>query len=132
MRRASRPGAHIGRYLSVGGLCALAHNAIMIAGGLFHWFYALSFALSYVVVTLFGYVLHVHYTFGVAPTWRGLGRFAGANALGAQISFALTALFISGFGMSAVVAAPVVTLILFFWNYAATHWALRVPRPARF
>ncbi|MGO8737624.1 GtrA family protein [Rhodoblastus sp.] len=132
MTRASSSLAHIGRYLGVGGLCAIAHNVIMIGGGLFHWFYAFSFALSYLVVTLLGYFLHVLYTFGVAMTWRGLWRFAAANAVGAQISFGLTALFISGFGFSVVVAAPVVTLILFFWNFAATHWALGVPRPARF
>jgi len=122
--------AHIRRYLSVGLICAIAHNVIMIVGGLLHAFYALSFAVSFLTVTPLGYFLHLRYTFRATcatPNWRGLWRFAGANAIGAQISFALTALFISGFGLSAILAAPIVTLALFFWNFAATHWALREP-----
>lgn len=124
MNRAGKYGAHLGRYLSVGAVCALTHNAIMIGGGLFHALYPLSFAVSFVVVTALGYILHVRYTFGAAASWRGLWRFAGANAMGAQIAFGLTALFISGFGLSVVIAVPIVTAILFVWNFAATHWAI--------
>ncbi|MCI4678367.1 GtrA family protein [Rhodoblastus acidophilus] len=129
MTRAGRYGAHIGRYLSVGVVCAVTHNAIMIGGDFLHASFALDFAISYLIVTPLGYSLHVRHTFKTSPNWHGLWRYAGANAAGAQISFILTVLFISGFGLSAAIAAPVVTILLFFWNFAATHWALRAMPP---
>ena len=123
-------GARFVRYLSVGTICAATTNAIMIAGGLLHANYALSFAVAYLIVMPLGYRLHVRYTFATRPAWRGLVRYAGANLIGTLVSFAMTALFISGFGLPVAIAAPLVTIQLFVWNFVATHWAI-LAAPAR-
>ncbi len=58
------------RFAIVGFLCAATHNAILLAADLWHIHYALSCAISYVVVVLLGFALHVRHTFRRPPDRR--------------------------------------------------------------
>ncbi len=112
------------RYLGVGVVCALVHNAVMITGGVAGVHYAPLTLLSFVVVTPTGYLLHTAVTFIEPRSWRTFWRFAAGLATGFPINFAILALLCSGLAVPVAIAAPVATLLLFAWNYASTHWAI--------
>lgn len=116
------------RYLSVGVICALLFNVVMIGGAILDVGYVTSFIISFFVVTSLAYALHARHTFRTQSSWLDFARFAATQLVGAGISFALLAFFCSGLGMSAKVASPLCTLCLLFWNFLATHWALGSPR----
>jgi putative flippase GtrA len=82
-------------------------------------------------VTPLGYGLHVRHTFRARPSWRDFWNFIGGSLLGAALSFAIIALMCSGLGQPAFIASPVSTVVVFAWNYAMTHWAIRAPRAAK-
>ncbi|MEA2677066.1 MAG: hypothetical protein QOJ81_1207 [Chloroflexota bacterium] len=116
--------ARLRRYVTVGAICALTHNIIMIGGDFIGINYLPATLISATVVTPLGYFLHCCFTFGTERSVEGFMRFAGGIALGYPISLALMVLFCSGLGWPVAVAAPLATVILFFFNYVWAHWAI--------
>jgi putative flippase GtrA len=120
----------LGRYLSVGVICALAFNVVMIGGAILTMGYVTSFLVCFFLVTALAYVLHARLTFRVRRSWRAFARFGATQIVGAVISFVLLTIFCSGFGMPMTIAAPLCTICLFIWNFILSHWAVgrRLPR----
>ena len=117
------------RFLAVGLACALLHNAIMIAGDWLGLHYAVSSVVSFAIVVVFGYWLHSGWTFSGAP--RGgtsFVRYALMASGNLPLSIAGMFLFVDLAGLSVPLAAPLVTLLLFLFNFAGTRWALRARR----
>lgn len=114
----------IRRYITVGAICAIVHNAIMIGADFVGVHYFPATLISVAVVTPLGYFLHCRFTFGKERSVRGFVRFSGGIAIGYPLSLALMALFCSGFGWPVAVAAPLATIILFLFNYIWAHWAI--------
>src|SRR5271157_2845307 len=112
----SMRAAIVGRYLTVGVICALFFNAVMIGGDLLHVNYPISFFVTFCFGTALAYILHVRHTFRTRMTWRSYGRFITGQLIGVVISFLLLALFCSVLGMSVKIAAPLCTICLFVWN----------------
>ncbi len=115
------------RYTLVGAVCAIAHNAIMIAADYVGVHYLLGTVISFVTVTPLGYVLHSRFTFAEPLRWKALMRFVGGVATAYPVSVAMMIVLCSGFGLSVPVATPIGTVALFVWNFIAAHWAI-VPR----
>lgn len=118
------PIARNARYLMVGGTCAAAHNGLMIGGDLLGVHYLVLNGVSLLLVTPLGYLLHSHYTFGKRRSLRRLARFTAGILSGFLLCLAIMALLCSGFGVRPMIASPIATLILFFWNYASAYWAI--------
>ena len=119
----------LGRYLAVGLSCALLHNVVMIAGDALGMHYFASSIVSLVVVTSFGYWLHSRWTFPDAELSRmSFTRYAATVSANYPLSLAGLFILVDLLGVSVPVAAPVVTVILFAFNFAASRWALRVKR----
>ena len=117
----------IGRYLGVGLACALLHNAIMIGGDFAGWHYVVSTTVSLMIVTVFGYLLHTRWTFaGAARGREPFLRFAMTVSANYPLSLAGMFVLVDLLGVPVAAAAPAVTVALFFFNYAANRWALRV------
>jgi putative flippase GtrA len=112
------------RYLAGGLACALLYNAIVIAMSACGMPYPPALVLSFLVATPVGYAIHSAYTFEQAYSARRLQRFMVAAVSGFFISAALTALFCSGLGMPVAVATPIATVLMFFWNFAVSRWAI--------
>ena len=51
------------RYLTVGALCAIIHNVIMIGADFAGLHYVLATFISFLVLTPMGYLLHCRFTF---------------------------------------------------------------------
>ena len=115
------------RYTLVGVLCAATYNAVMIFGSKVGANYISLIVLSYFIVTPIGYLLHARFTFGVSRSWRDFSRFASAVAASFPIVFIVMVVLVSGLHLAISVAAPTATGIMYLWNYASSHWALRVP-----
>ncbi len=114
------------RVLAVGAVCALVHNAIMIAGDRLGLHYAASLVVSFVVVVVIGYSLHSRWTYrlavrGAAAFWRYV-VVASANFPASLVGMFV---FVDLAGLSVPIASPIVTVLLFLMNYAGNKWALR-------
>ncbi|AZO75084.1 MAG: GtrA family protein [Mesorhizobium sp.] len=112
------------RYMLVGLVCAITHNAVMIgvdrAGG----HYLLGTVVSFMVVSPLGYTLHSRFTFAEPFRLKAFARFAGSMAAAYPISTAMMVVLCSGLGLDVAVATPIATVALFVWNFVAAHWAI--------
>lgn len=116
----------VGRFFTVSVACALLHNALMIAGDWLGLHYAASSLISFACVTSFGYWLHSAWTFPAAG--RGamtFTRYAVSMSLNLPAFIAGMFLGVDLAGLPVAVAAPLVTVLLWALNFAATRWALR-------
>ena len=112
------------RFLSVGFVCAAVHNLIVIGAGFAHVHYAVACVISYIVVVVLGFALHVRFTFEVKPTFAAFARYALSMAANYPITLALLFLMSDLAHWPLAIAAPLATAALFVWNYAASRWAI--------
>lgn len=117
------------RYLIVGGLCALVHNAIMIGGAALRLHYAASTVVSYVVVVVLGFLLHARFTYSAQPTLKGFGLYAAGAAMNYPFWLLLMFLLYDLGGLPMAIASPLGTVVLTAWNFFVSRWAIL--RPAR-
>jgi putative flippase GtrA len=118
-----------GRALIVGGALAVLHNAIMIAGDWFGLHYAVSLALSFVILVLLGYRLHSTWTFkGAERSGSSFGRYLLVASANYPFSLAGMFVFVDLAGLSVPLAAPIVTVLMFVANLLGNRWALRASR----
>jgi putative flippase GtrA len=115
------------RYAQVGLLCALLNNAIVIGMDQAGFHYALGVMAGFIIVMLIAYLLHASYTFEVRPSPRGWLTFVGANLSGVPLSMGFMVIMCDGFGLSASLAMPVATILLFAWNFLLAHRLLVAP-----
>ena len=115
----------VGRFFTVGLVCALTHNAIMIGGDWAGLHYVVSSLISFAVVVLLGFWLHSSWTFPDAQRSRvSFARYAGTMALNLPLSIALMFVFVDLAHLPVVIAAPLVTVLLAAFNFVAGRWAL--------
>jgi putative flippase GtrA len=112
------------RYLVVGGACALINNALVIALSWRGFDYFMSTWLAFGPVLVLGYAAHTTVTFRMSTSWPAFGRYT--LAMLANYPMWLTSLYIlcDVFGLSVTISAPIMTGLLFVWNYLSSQWAL--------
>jgi putative flippase GtrA len=119
----------VSRFFSVGLLCALLHNAIMIGGDWLGLHYVASSFVSFAIVVLVGYWLHSSWTFPAAQ--RGgmsFARYTLTMALNLPLSLAGMFVLVDLAGLGVPLAAPAVTVMLAAFNFVGGRWALRAGR----
>jgi putative flippase GtrA len=114
----------IPRYVVVGALCAGLYNVIMIAGDALGVNFVASSVVAFVVNVLIGYTLHCRFTFSERMSLRGLARYTAAMLLNLPLSIGGVWLLNGVIRLPMWLASPLVTALLFAWNYVATHWAV--------
>jgi putative flippase GtrA len=119
------------RYLIVGLICAVAHNAIVLGADRLGLHYAVGCVLSYVLVVLLGFALHVRFTFGATPTPAGFWRYAVSMAANYPLMLALLFVMCDVAGWPVAIAAPLATVLLMAWNFVASRWALAHSAPVK-
>ena len=119
------------RFLSVGLICALLHNAIVITASFWHIHYAIACVISYVVVVVLGFALHTRFTFKQPPTLAAFWRYSLGMAANYPLTLALLFVLCDLAGLAIVIASPVATVLLVVWNYLTSRWAIaRKPQAA--
>ena len=126
IRLASVPAwtRHLMSYSIIGGACACLSNLIVIASSLAGFRYWNAAALSFVLVTPFGYILQSRITFKAKLSVGRFMRFAGSVAIGAFLFVILLGLFHGICGIPIWIASPLVTMAIFCWNYTASLWTI--------
>jgi putative flippase GtrA len=119
----------VGRFFTVGLVCALLHNAIMIGGDWAGLHYVASSFLSFAIVVAVGYWLHSAWTFPDAARGRTpFARYALTMAANLPLSIAGMFVFVDLAGLPVSLAAPLVTVLLAAFNFIGGGWALRAKR----
>lgn len=117
------------RFFSVGLLCALLHNAIMIGGDWLGLHYVAASLVSFAIVVLVGYLLHSAWTFpGAQRGGMPFARYAFTMALNLPLSLAGMFVLVDLAGLGVPLAAPAVTVMLAAFNFVGGRWALRAGR----
>lgn len=112
-----------GRYAQVGLLCALLNNAVVIAMDRLGYHYVIAVCAAFVLSTAAGYLLHALYTFQVPASGTSGLRFVMGNLTAFPLAMATMFLLCSGLGLTASIAMPIATLLLFGWNFLVAHLA---------
>ena len=112
------------RYVVVGALCAGLYNLIMITGDALGANFIASSVVAFVINIAVGYTLHCRFTFSERMTLVGLARYTAAMLLNLPLSIGGVGLFNGLLRLPMWIASPLVTALLFAWNYVATHWAV--------
>ena len=112
---------HKVRYLIVGGLCALVHNAIMIGGSALGLHYVISTVASYVVVVVLGFLLHSHFTFSVQAEWGSFMKYALAMSLNYPLWLVLMFLLCDQAHLPMLIASPLGTVLMLAWNFTISR-----------
>jgi len=119
----------LGRFFSVGLVCALLHNAIMIGGDWLGLHYVVSTFVSFAIVVLLGYGLHSSWTFpGAQRGAMSFARYTVTMALNLPLSLAGMFVLVDLAGLGVPLAAPAVTVMLAAFNFVGGRWALRARR----
>jgi putative flippase GtrA len=117
------------RALTVGLICALLHNAIVILGNFIGVHYALSLTVSFAIVVGVGYWLHSGWTFRGSKRGRSsFARYFLVVSANYPASLAGMFLFVDVMALPVPLASPVVTVVLFAMNFLGNRWALRATR----
>lgn len=112
------------RYISVAATCAVINNISVIALLLLGFGPVGASVIGFIPMFFIGYGLHVGVTFRVAPSWSGFARFSVGLAASLPLSIALLYVFVDLFGTPLALAPPLVTVLIFIYNYVATHIAI--------
>ena len=120
----SERGRQPARYLISGGACALANNALLIAGARAGLATAELSLLSFAIIGTAGYGAHVHFTFRQKAGWRSYARFMAGVALGVPVAFMLLLLLRDVMQVPMVLAAPIATIVLMAYNYISARLAI--------
>ena len=116
-------------FIIVGGICAALHNIILIAGDMVGSHYVVSSLVSFCVVASAGYILHSKFTFRNELEQPSFLRYTLGMAANVPLSIGALFILVDLMSMPVWLAAPISTVFLIAWNFAATRWAL-VRRPA--
>jgi putative flippase GtrA len=114
----------IPRYTIVGAICAAIYNGMMIAGNALGLGYVAPTGVAFVIIVITGYALHCLYTFSEKLSLRAFVRYTAAMLLTLPVSLGGMYLLRDLAHAPMWLAAPLLTAVMFCWNFVATHWAV--------
>jgi putative flippase GtrA len=112
------------RYTLVGAVCALANYIIMLTVDFLGGHYLLGTVIAFMIVTPAAYVLHSMFTFAEPFRFKAFARFLSGVASAYPVATGLMIICCSGLHLSVAIATPIVTALMFAWNFAAAHWSI--------
>lgn len=112
-------------YLAVSIFCVLFNNALLIGLDWAGIGYGVSVLVSAAVMIPLSYALHCTLTFAVEPGWRSFGRYAAVLLVNTPVAWLLLLVIHDWGRLPMIVAAPVVTGLMFTWNFFGSGWAIR-------
>ncbi len=122
---------HISRYTLVGLVCVGLNNIILIAGDQMGFHYAVLTLVCFILVGAIGYAAHASFTFEASWSVGGYTRYLMAQGMGLAITLLLLFLMVEKAGWPMWVCAPVVTILMFFYHFVSTRWAVLFKRSSQ-
>jgi putative flippase GtrA len=118
------------RYAGVGAICAVVNNIFLIAIVSTGIGYLPGLMIVCLPMLVIGFALHTIFTFEVKPTAWAFARYSLAMLANYPMWIASLFVLCDVMKLPILIASPVGTVFLFFWNYVPTHWA--IARSTRF
>ncbi|MDE2301002.1 MAG: GtrA family protein [Sphingomonadales bacterium] len=112
------------RYLAISGFCFLTSNALLIGLAALHLHYALCVIVSGLVLTPLSYALHTSFTYRTPRAWNTFWPYAAAQAVNTPAGLVLSWLLCGQLRLAMAFAAPIITVLMFFWNFTSSFWAV--------
>jgi putative flippase GtrA len=112
------------RYVGVGAICAVLNNIVLIAIVGTGFGYLPGLMIICLPMLVIGFALHTILTFEVKPTASAFLRYSLAMLANYPMWIAGLFMLCDVMKLPILIASPVGTLFLFFWNYVSTHWAI--------
>ena len=112
------------RYGVIGGIVALANNSVLIGGDRLGLSYPALVALTWALGGSIAYGLHARITFRVGQSLAGYAHFMAGVALGIPLVWVMLVVLGHWLKWPMVVAAPVLTLVMFAYNYINARAAI--------
>lgn len=112
------------RYTAVSLFCVLFNNVLLIALDAAGIHFSIAVLISAAVMIPLSYALHCTLTFAAEPGWRAFGRYFAVLIVNTPIAWLLFLLIHDWGGLPMLFAAPVVTGLLFVWNFLSSNWAM--------
>lgn len=122
-------GRRVSHYTAVSLFCVLFNNVLLIALDAAGIHYGAAVLISAAVMIPLSYALHCTLTFAAEPGWRAFVRYFGVQIVNTPVAWLLFLLIHDWGGLAMLFAAPVVTGLLFLWNFLTSGWAI-APRSA--
>lgn len=116
--------SHVIRYFAGALLCAGINNVVLIGGDALALPLSASVFGSWFLGGVTGYVWHAKVTYRADMSLGGCGRFLAGAAAGVPLAWAVLLLFRQWLGWRMEIAAPVATVVLFFYNYVNARFAI--------
>jgi putative flippase GtrA len=120
----------LSRFLTVGVLCALLNNLLMIVFAAWGCNYLTATFLAFVPVLIVGFVLHTRVTFQTPASVASFCRYTVSMATNYPAWLLCLYLFCDLGGIAVKFAAPATTVLMFAWNFLIARWALKAAKPA--
>ena len=113
------------RYLFVSLFCILVNNGVLIALDAAGIHYIIGVVISATLMIPLGFILQSRITFATTgAAWPGFVRYSAVMVLNTPLAWLLLWAIHGQAGISMIYASPLMTAILFVWNYLASGWAI--------
>ena len=122
-RQAQTHASRSPRYFVVSVVCAAVYNGIMIGLDRIGVHYAISQAISAVVLLPLGYLMQAKVTFTAQRSWYDFLRYSIALITNYPVAVATLWLLCDLLHLDMIWAAPISMIVLFVWNYMMSVWA---------
>lgn len=120
----------LSRFLTVGVLCAVLNNLLMIVLSACGCNYLIATILAFGPVLVVGFALHTRCTFETQASVASLCRYTVSMAINYPAWLLSLYLFCDLGGISVTFAAPATTALMFAWNFRTARWALKAAKLA--
>lgn len=111
-------------YLTVAVICVLLNNAILIGLDWAGVHYIISAFIAALIVIPASYALHISLTYRVDADAVSFWRYAALQSLNTPATIALLFLIHDLGGLQMIYAAPLLTIIMFLYNFLGGFWAI--------
>lgn len=117
------------RYIIISLFCVALSNLILIGIDRAGLSYTIGVLSSAAILIPVGFLLQARLTFATSWSWDAFCRYAFALLLNIPLSWIALFLIHDLGRIDMLWAAPAATILLFFWTYLVSHWAL-IARPS--
>ena len=122
------------RYLVIAATCVLLNNTFLIGLDALGVHYVITVIASAMLLIPLSYWLHLRFTYRLEGGQRSFWRYAGVQAVNTPAALALFFLIHDLAGLPMTAAAPLITVLMFLYNFSGSFWAIvfgHAPRAER-
>jgi putative flippase GtrA len=122
------------RYVAIAAICVVLNNLLLIGLDAIGVHYVLTVITSAILLIPLSYWLHVRFTYRLEGGQHSFWRYAGVQIVNTPVALLLFFLIHDLGGVPMALAAPLITVLMFLYNFGGSFWAIvfgHTPRAER-